>query len=500
MRWLWGDLHNHCAVSYGKGTPERALANARQQLDFCSITGHAFWPDLPMDLIEQDRIIDMHLGGFAKLQHYWPELLDQLRQANTPNQFVTLPSYEWHSMRFGDHNCYAPVDELPLLNADSPAALAGVHTDAGREVMVLPHHIGYARGYRGLAWEAFEAGRSPLVEIFSNHGSGEADDAGYEYHHSMGPRTGESLVRAGLIAGHRFGFYASTDSHDGYPGHYGHGRVGVLAEQCTREAIWDGLIHRRTIASTGARITGTLTLGEAGLGGVTRRQETLPLHIALEGNAPFAMVELIVGDATGWAVHPLPTAPLHSGFEPGRHKVRIETGWGRGSERTCWEVAVELEGGQLRGLEPCFRYSGCNNTEQAPTERITQWDERSAKWDCCSQPNPAGMLGGTHFAAGGTQSVVLDLDAQAEARLRVRANGQWLDLPLRDLAQRSVAAPIGGFGSPAVKVHRAAPAREFTFSHATTWEPAGREWGFVYLRAVQRDGQTAWLSPVWYEV
>ena len=38
----WGDLHSHCSISYGHGTVDQTLARARQQLDFCSITGHAF--------------------------------------------------------------------------------------------------------------------------------------------------------------------------------------------------------------------------------------------------------------------------------------------------------------------------------------------------------------------------------------------------------------------------------------------------------------------------
>jgi len=50
-------------VSYGAGTPARALEVARRHLAFCSITGHAFWPDMPMDLATQNRIIAIHLGG-----------------------------------------------------------------------------------------------------------------------------------------------------------------------------------------------------------------------------------------------------------------------------------------------------------------------------------------------------------------------------------------------------------------------------------------------------
>ena len=43
---FWGDLHSHCAISYGEGSLENAIKRASQQLDFCSVTGHAFWPDI----------------------------------------------------------------------------------------------------------------------------------------------------------------------------------------------------------------------------------------------------------------------------------------------------------------------------------------------------------------------------------------------------------------------------------------------------------------------
>ena len=36
----WGDLHSHCAISYGEGNLENAIKRASQQLDFCSVTGH----------------------------------------------------------------------------------------------------------------------------------------------------------------------------------------------------------------------------------------------------------------------------------------------------------------------------------------------------------------------------------------------------------------------------------------------------------------------------
>ena len=44
---FYGDLHNHCGISYGHGSLENALRNATLPLDFVSITGHAYWPDMP---------------------------------------------------------------------------------------------------------------------------------------------------------------------------------------------------------------------------------------------------------------------------------------------------------------------------------------------------------------------------------------------------------------------------------------------------------------------
>ncbi len=72
----WGDLHNHCSISYGHGTVQQALMRARQQLDFCSVTGHAFWPDMPTDRDVYAEIIDYHNEGFATLARNWERLIE----------------------------------------------------------------------------------------------------------------------------------------------------------------------------------------------------------------------------------------------------------------------------------------------------------------------------------------------------------------------------------------------------------------------------------------
>ena len=498
MPIYWGDLHCHCAASYGHGTPTRALANARSHLDFCSITGHAFWPDMPTDLARYDVAITTHMGGFAKLQLYWKELLAELRQANVAGQFVTLPSYEWHSSRWGDYNCYFCGDNAPLIDAPTLPLLLDKLRRQKMKTMALPHHVAYPAGFRGIDWETFDERMSPLVEIFSNHGCGEADDAPYEYHHAMGPRVGTNTVREGLLRGHRFGFYAGTDSHDGYPGHYGHGRVGVMAERLDRKSIWEALIQRRTIATTGARIVAQMNLGEAKIGQVVSQLHEMPLSIRIEGTAPLDKVELIEGGTGRWSVRSLPVGPMDSDFRPGFYKVKVEMGWGFEDQRSEWDVVIRVIRGKLLEIEPCFRYNGYNIAEEESSEQIVQWSERSANWQCRASGNASGMFGGTHFHAGGTQAVVLGIEAGQGTRLQLKVAGLKIDALARDLTQNSMAQFIGELASPAVKIHRAVPQRQFTFHCEEPYTPPNQEPGFIYLRIRQIDGHTAWVSPIWY--
>ena len=45
---FWGDMHNHNAVGYAKGSLERSIDIAQEHLDFFAFTGHASWHDVPI--------------------------------------------------------------------------------------------------------------------------------------------------------------------------------------------------------------------------------------------------------------------------------------------------------------------------------------------------------------------------------------------------------------------------------------------------------------------
>ena len=499
MRWRWADLHAHCAVSYGFGTAARALSNAEQHLDACSITGHAFWGDMPTDLEHNDATMLKHLGGFAKLQRFWPGLLRALDEAHAAGRVATLPSYEWHSLRFGDHNVYVADPELPLVDADTPAALEAALRAVGHDPLVQPHHIGYATGWRGIDWAAFDPGRSPVLEIFSSHGSSEADDAPYPYGENMGFRQGASTARAGLVAGHRFGFQAGTDSHDGYPGHYGHGRVGLLTEGLERRHLFEALRARRTIASTGPHVAMELALDGGGIGAVVQRRDEMDLRVAVRGTDSVVRLEMVEGDRRGWRVRPLPVAAAASDVVPGPHALRIETGWGRHGTISRWDLEARIERGRLLAATPYFRYAGHGNAEPEATERVLGIDELGVAWRCHALAVPSPDRGGTHHAAGGPQTMHLVVEGDERTAIVVRCGAFELRVTLAELVARSVGRFTGGLATPALLISRAAPQREWLLEHRQRIVPPAAEGGFVYLRMLQADGQAAWASPVFLE-
>src|SRR5690606_14052229 len=98
------------------------------------------------------------------------------------------------------------------------------YRDRGIETFLLPHHIGYRQGYRGINWATYTPEFSPVVEIMSMHGASESADAPYPYLHTMGPRNWQSTWQYGLAQGNVVGVMGSTDHHSGHPGSYGHGR------------------------------------------------------------------------------------------------------------------------------------------------------------------------------------------------------------------------------------------------------------------------------------
>lgn len=523
----WGDLHCHCGISYGYGSLERALRLAREHLDFCSVTGHAFWPDmetlsllpdgrtfetrltasarrasrkrlrLPTDRERYGHIIDFHQRGFARLEERWADVLRTTARYHEPGRFVPFLSYEWHSFEFGDHNVYFPGDQAELVTGENLDELT--HAVGPFGALVIPHHIGYGPGYRGINWEEFNEGRSPVVEVFSGHGCSESDGAPYPMYHVMGPRCYEGTAAYGLGLGKRFGFIAGTDHHAGYPGHYRHGRTAIYAEQLTREALWNALGARRCYAVTGDRIELGFHVNDARMGEEVTDAGRRVIRFSVSASDVIDKVEVIRNGRPFWrSLGPLPPQELP---DPVRAKVRIEYGWGDRERIVSWEGRAALSAGRLLSAEPCFGGApilapkgdmggrDLPEEEERLTNAVTEQDERSVRWVGYTRGNPAPMLPTTN-------ALILEVEMPRSGKVALEVNGQHYSYTLADLLAGSRREFLRGWHYEAILVHRAVPEVQYTMAVRLEDEPE-RETDYYYLRVAQENGQWAWSSPIW---
>lgn len=494
----WGDIHNHCAVGYGHGSLADSFRNAHLQLDFAAVTVHAHWPDMPVDDKRLADVVAYHQAGFRRSREQWPDVREMVAAQNDPDRFVSFLAFEWHSREFGDHNVYFNGSDGDIIYAADLAEMRArlrEYRRQGIETMMLPHHVGYKQGYRGINWSAFTPEFSPVVEIMSMHGAAESDSAPYPYLHTMGPRDGGSLYQTGLAQGYIVGVMGSTDHHSAHPGSYGHGRLGVWAESLGRDAIWQAIQQRRTVALTGDNIRVQLAVNGQPLGSVLSPAPERHIEVAVEGGGALDTVELLHNNQPihRWSRPIAPSAALTGG----PMKLHVEVGWGEKAVDVDWDVVLAVVGGDLLAVEPRFRGHEIVAPQAGEEQQyaFTEWSRPAANEVAFA----TRTWGNATTTTASTQGVCLDIQPGAETVLQVMANGRREAVPLRDLLAGPRSFYLGGFLTPAVYLHRAAGRDEttaaFTLSH--TSENLARDWYTVRVR--QTNGQWAWSSPVWVE-
>lgn len=491
----WGDLHSHCSISYGHGSVEQALARARQQLDFCSITGHAFWPDMPTDREQYAEIIDYHNAGFATLAQNWERLLRLQAEATREGTFIAFPSYEWHSMKYGDHNVYAIGPDLPLTNADDLPGLRVVCDKSN--AIAIPHHIGYAAGYRGINWDAYQQDHSPFVEIFSLHGCSVDDRSLYPMLHDMGPRDWGSTAAAGWSRGFRFGIVGGTDHHGAYPGSHGDGRMGVFAQELTRKSIWEAFQAKRVFAATGDRIDAQLLVDEAWIGETIQQPGARHIKIQVASADSLDKVELL---KNGRVIYRLSPEPERNPTPPFR--LNITWGWGRKNQVVPWQNHLSLSEGTITDVETCFsgqavvapkgieELGESPDDEDLPHEVIEQSDQHIT-WRSLT----SGNLTMRHAT---TQQLRLTIDAPLSAQVSVEANGNRYRHPLGELLAGGRTHYLRGWLTEAIKVGPLVPLSECRIEAEYIDQPE-HEVDDYRLQVAQHNGQWAWLTPIWVE-
>jgi hypothetical protein len=268
-RIYWGDLHMHSELSDGTGTAAHSFYYGRYVacLDFMALTDHGeimMWTPWSVDILESAT-----------------------NTAYESGHFVTFQGIEWTDVVTGHYTCIFSGDQLikdPILsylNLPTPdtlwAALDDFIETTGYNALALPHHttqLSYIQD-----WTYMNPKYVKIAEVTSVHGT-----FLYEQRHPLNymgaidpaPNylNGSSIMDA-FRMGYRMTLYASSDQHDGHPGHslshtpafvghqrpwsmwhtrnehpYPGGLVAVYAQNLTRESIFSGLDSQYVFANS----------------------------------------------------------------------------------------------------------------------------------------------------------------------------------------------------------------------------------------------------------
>lgn len=490
---LYGDIHNHSNLSYGHGSLEDALKRAARQLDFVSVTGHAHWPDMPVNEPSVAHIVAFHVEGFARLQRLWPSHFAKLASADGEGLTV-FPGYEIHSGEWGDYTIlYKDLIPRDTVLADGPAALkAALEARYPGAYMAFPHHIAYRQGARGINWSGLDPALSPVIEMISMHGVSEASLGDRPFLHSMGPGDGTQTVRHGLAAGHVFGVIGNTDHHSGYPGSYGHGRTCLYATENSRQSIWNGLWSRHTNALTGDCTHLLIARGDAIQGDVVP-PGTGHLQIEAVAGGAIDFIDIIRNGRLVHRVSPeLTPAPIDAADDTETILV-LEMGWGARGASHRWRGHIAVEGGEILAVEPRLRgtevVSPLEGEADSPdTDEISVLEEGVA-FDIRAHGNPNNLT-------PMTQAIALRARIPDDARIRIQfEEGAKVVVPAQRLRQGALSGNLGPIDSPAFRLHPLPRPAEWQWHGTVPLAPLAAG-DTVYARMRQSNGQWSWTSAI----
>lgn len=334
LKRYWGDLHAQSDATVGTGTEEEYFQFCRDRA-FADIASHQ-GNDFQMD--DED----------------WARLNEVVREFNEPGRFVVLPGYEWsaNTPAGGDRNVFYCEEDQPIFrsshwqvpeieeNAATPAhpasELFARIRDNGKGIIAA--HVG---GRYADIRKYFDQETCPLVEVLSCWG------------------VFEWLLWDAFDEGYVVGVMANSDGHKGRPGAEGPGAgdfgiagglTCVLAEELTREAVFEALKNRRCYGTSGPRIDLEFEIDGYPMGSIiTGAKDSLFLNANAKGTAGLESLALYEGREIVELVRPM-------AFDDLSATRRVRVTWqgarmrGRG-RRIEWSGTLKVEGAKILNAE-----------------------------------------------------------------------------------------------------------------------------------------------------
>jgi len=499
----WGDFHTHFTPDFERNREQ--LRSGKKNIDFCAVLFYPFewhrkkglWMETTQNLPNFDEI--------------WKGLKELAGEYNHPGKFVTFMGYEWHGnrTRYGDHNVIY-LENNSLL--DDSWELSKLYDNLrAHNAIALPHHTAYMPGCRGKDWDYMDEHISPVMEIYSVHGSSEGCDTPVRMkgNSNMGPRTGGGSFQDALRRGIEIGVIGSNDG-DGLPGSWGLGRAGVWAKNLDRNSIWAAIQKRRTYAVTGDRIVLDFTANGHPMGAsFSTSEDEITVSGHLTASCDIEKIELVGRQGVIAAAVPGNSSPSASD----RFKLKFEMGWGPNEKYGFkklrpleWKGYFAIENGKIEGIEKCFNSLGQNVEKKGGNDiefSIKTLPERGQQ--------------------SLTQGFILEFKGSAETRLKGEIEGTEINIPVRNLFESGTLIPmlkesqnriyktfdltpeevinpdVYFHNARKIKLHRASSEKRYKtdFSFDNVKIEPGKNW--FYVRINQINGQKAWSSPVWVD-
>jgi hypothetical protein len=476
---FWADMHGQSEETIGTNSARRLAEYAR-------------------DLAFVDAMC--HQGNdFQITTDFWQDLNDLTREFDQPSRFVFFPGYEWsgNTALGGDRNVvlkgegrtlrrssHALIEDLSDANRDTLDVKA-LHAALRQEgdALCLPHVGGR---YANLLYTHDKA-LERSVEVHSDWG------------------TFDWLLEDAFRVGARVGIAANSDGHKGRQGasHPGASLFGAyggltcyLAEDLSREALWDAMLWRRQYATTGAcrvhleagvRLSAPAALhrDDPALGGAALHQVTDAGLGAILTHVTDTDVEFNFEILAGVAVERVEIRNRTELLEVWRPYSRAELGR---RVRLLWEGA-EYRG---RGRETLWRgsltLSGNSWADACPINRFNL----DRRFDA----TPQGLVfdGVTTGGFMGVEAILQDARA---GTLEIDTNLVQGALALGELELDDWVLDAGGLGRR-VRAFRLPDSNRHSHVCVSRRIALRRDAdNALYIRATLEDGNVLWSSPIY---
>jgi Protein of unknown function (DUF3604). len=508
MNKYWGDFHTNMHHNHMDDF-EQWVDFAKTMVDFW---GPVYYPYRGVPVTEGFRA-----EGLEPIE----ETLEAWKVVNEKSQrddFIIYPSYEWQGNGAdGDHNVFFSEFDEDIYLPNTYAELCDILGE--KNAIALPHHPGYKPGHRGKNWETHNDKVSPVVEIYSSHGSSEASDADIplNVHMHMGPRGEEGTVYWALKQGVKTGIIASGDNHK-YPAISGNGYFAVYCDQYDRNAILDAMRNRHTYGVTRSKMDVHFDVNGSIMGSEIDAQAQNTANLRIEGSNAIKAIEVVrngICEHT-YNYHPVRTLP-ESGVV--KFKFELELGWGpdrrlfKDISQKWWDVRIHTEG----------KIHGCEHLWTSPGSTIEQVDEQTliGRIITRKEDDGNGKLSQKNYLTPyiQNQSVIIEIEDDINNDIIFEIDELTFRIPARKLLTQSILEAKEEQVAKLLKesfdfdsyyredpwwhnaykfvIHKASLASTYTIEEQYDIGELERDTDNVMIKVIQYNGDIAWTSPVY---